>query len=45
MTFSVGKDGVVHGKDLGPETPTRVEGITLYDPDGTWKAEAASPRP
>ena len=36
MTFIVNQDGVVHEKDLGPETATRAPGITRYDPDSTW---------
>jgi len=36
MTFIVNQDGVVHEKDLGPETATRVLSVTRYDPDSTW---------
>ena len=36
MTFIVNQDGVVHEKDLGPETATKAGAITRYDPDPTW---------
>jgi hypothetical protein len=36
MTFIVNQDGVVHEKDLGPETTTRALSVTRYDPDSTW---------
>ena len=36
MAFIVNQDGVVHEKDLGPETATRALAITRYDPDSTW---------
>jgi hypothetical protein len=36
MTFVVNHDGVVHQKDLGPETDTAARSMTHYDPDATW---------
>jgi hypothetical protein len=38
MTFLVNQDGVVHEKDLGPETDATARAITRYDPDDTWRA-------
>jgi hypothetical protein len=37
MTFVVNQDGVAYEKDLGPETTARVEAVTRYDPDDTWR--------
>ncbi len=37
MTFVVNQDGIVHETDLGPETGSKVQGITLYNPDSSWK--------
>ena len=37
MTFMVNADGVVHEKDLGPETAAVAAALTRYDPDATWK--------
>jgi hypothetical protein len=37
-TFMVGPDGVVHQKDLGPETLKVFESMDRYNPDKTWKA-------
>jgi len=37
MTFVVNQDGVVHQKDLGPETATVARAMTAYDPDRSWK--------
>jgi hypothetical protein len=46
MTFVVNQDGVIHEKDLGPDTPAAVKGIARYDPDGTWqRSEPASEPP
>ncbi len=42
MTFVVNQDGVVHEKDLGPETGTAVGRITRYDPDASWAREEAA---
>lgn len=41
MTFIVNHDGVVFSKDLGRMTPTAVQLIESFDPDPTWKREAA----
>jgi hypothetical protein len=38
MTFVVDKDGVVHEKNLGPNTADAVKAMTAYNPDQTWKA-------
>jgi hypothetical protein len=43
MTFIVNQDGVVHEKDLGPETDEAVREITRYDPDSTWRRADAPP--
>jgi hypothetical protein len=37
MTFMIGRDGVLHQKDLGPETPTLAPAIEAFDPDSTWE--------
>jgi hypothetical protein len=37
MTFQVNQWGMVFQKDLGEETPTAVEAITVFDPDQTWE--------
>lgn len=37
MTLVVNQEGVVHQKDLGPETATLVKSIMRYDPDQTWR--------
>jgi hypothetical protein len=42
-TFIVNQDGVVHEKDLGPETKAAVEKIKLYDPDKTWRPSSPEP--
>jgi hypothetical protein len=36
MTFIVNQDGVVHEKDLGPETAATASKMTAYDPDQSW---------
>jgi hypothetical protein len=41
MTFIVNHDGVVFSQDLGPDTAKVAGAITQYDPDGSWKREAA----
>jgi DUF2950 family protein len=41
MTFVVGPDGIVHEKDLGPETTAAVARITRYDPDASWHRASA----
>jgi hypothetical protein len=37
MTFSVGPDGVVYQKDLGPDTLKTFQSMDRYNPDKTWK--------
>jgi len=37
MTFVVNQDGIVHETDLGPATGSQAQGITLYNPDPSWK--------
>src|SRR5215831_4135369 len=37
MTFIVGPDGVVHEKDLGPDTLKIFQSMDKYNPDRTWK--------
>jgi hypothetical protein len=37
MTFMVNADGVVHEKDLGPDTATVAAAIARYDPDASWR--------
>lgn len=41
MTFIVNHDGVVFSKDLGPDTHTVARDILSFDPDPTWRREAA----
>ncbi len=41
MTFIVNHDGVVLSKDLGPMTATAAQLIETFDPDKSWKREAA----
>ncbi|HZF26475.1 MAG TPA: DUF2950 domain-containing protein [Steroidobacteraceae bacterium] len=41
MTFIVNYDGVVFSKDLGPDTAKVAAHIELFDPDESWKREAA----
>ena len=36
MTFVVNHDGIVHEKDLGPETADTVKAVVEYDPDESW---------
>ena len=38
MTFIVGQDGVVHEKDLGPETSATASAMRAFDPDASWSA-------
>jgi hypothetical protein len=40
MSFLVGPDGAVLESDLGPGTAERAGGITLYDPDPSWRPSA-----
>jgi len=37
MSFIVNHDGKLYERDLGPNTPTVVSGIKVYDPDAQWK--------
>lgn len=37
MTFIVNHDGVVHQKNLGPQTAAAAKAIKLFDPDKTWQ--------
>jgi hypothetical protein len=37
MSFIVGPDGVVHQKDLGPDTLRTFQSMDTYNPDKTWK--------
>ena len=37
MTFMVNHDGVVYQKDLGPNTASRAQSMTKFNPDKTWK--------
>jgi hypothetical protein len=37
QTFVVNHNGIVHAKDLGPDTGRIAAGMRLYDPDATWK--------
>ena len=37
MTFLVNQNGTVYEKDLGPKTEGTVKGMTLYNPDRTWR--------
>ena len=43
MTFVVNQDGIVHEKDLGPDTATAAQAVTQYNPDNTWAPVAGSP--
>ena len=36
MTFTVGSDGVVREKDLGPDTGKAASAMRVFDPDATW---------
>ncbi|MEJ0008301.1 MAG: DUF2950 domain-containing protein [Steroidobacteraceae bacterium] len=37
MTFLVGKDGVVHEKDLGRNTEDLARAMKAYNPDSSWR--------
>ena len=37
MTFMVNQNGIVHERDLGPDTARIAAGINTYDPDKNWK--------
>jgi hypothetical protein len=36
MTFIVNQDGIIHEKDLGPDTDATARKMTVYDPDASW---------
>jgi hypothetical protein len=40
MTFIGNHDGVVHERNLGPDTAIRARAITEYNPDSSWKPSA-----
>ena len=42
MTFVVNHDGVVFSKDLGEDTTQTAAAIAAFDPDSSWKREAAT---
>jgi hypothetical protein len=37
MSFIVNHDGVVYQKDLGEDTEETALGMTIFNPDTTWK--------
>lgn len=37
MSFIVSKDGVVHEKDLGPDSDRIARAMTAYNPDASWR--------
>lgn len=37
MTFIVNQDGIVHQKNLGPNTATLARAMSTYSPDASWK--------
>jgi len=41
MSFIVNHDGVVYSKDLGADTAKAADAIAAFDPDSSWKREAA----
>lgn len=41
MTFIVSHDGIVYSKDLGPDTSSLALKIKTFDPDDSWRPEAA----
>lgn len=45
LSFIVNHDGVVYSRDLGPDTPKAASAITVFDPDKSWKQEAAISEP
>jgi hypothetical protein len=36
-TFIVSNDGIVHQKDLGPDSLNIVKSMELYNPDKAWQ--------
>lgn len=45
MTFLVNHQGVIHEKDLGPDTEHLARAMQTYNPDQTWKQAGTSPPP
>jgi hypothetical protein len=39
VSFMVNQNGTVFEKDLGEDTAKVAQGLTVFDPDDTWKAE------
>jgi hypothetical protein len=37
MTFIAGQDGIIYEKNLGPNTTALARGITIFNPDASWK--------
>lgn len=37
MTFIVNQDGIVRERDLGPQTDSVAQKMTLYNPDAAWR--------
>ena len=37
QTFLINHDGMLHEKDLGPDTAKMASAMTVYNPDKTWK--------
>ena len=37
MTFIVNQDGIVRERDLGPQTESVAQKMTLYNPDSAWR--------
>jgi len=42
MTFLVNHDGVVYQRDLGPQTSTTAEAMSVFDPGKGWTKSASS---
>jgi hypothetical protein len=41
MTFVINHAGVIHEKDLGPDTGSVAPRITSFDPDESWRKATA----
>jgi hypothetical protein len=37
MSFMVNQDGVIYEKNLGPDTAAIGRGMTVFNPDASWK--------
>jgi Protein of unknown function (DUF2950) len=37
MTFVVNHEGTIREKDMGPGTDAEARGMTLFNPDGSWR--------